>query len=203
MEDIKEFTRITQALGNLYPKLMNYAAIEAVNFFKERLTVGRDINNVPFKKRSDNIWIRRGRDKKGGRAILVDTGTMKRDIQKIYVGADTAIVGTSRISAPRAKAHNEGFSGTVTQNVKAHTRRRFGKEKQGTGVFNVKTRRERTRTKKVVTGNIEVKPFTRRIKQNIPQRQFMGNSPMLDRRIQAMVTRKTIETITKASNLKP
>lgn len=199
MNETIEFTRITNALATMYPKLMNYAAIEAVNFFKERLVLGRDINNVPFKKRSDNIWIRRGRDKKGGRAILVDTGIMKKDIQKIYVGADHAIVGTSRISAPRAKAHNEGFKGTVTQNVKAHTRRRFGTEKKGTGVYNIKTRSEKTRKVKVVAATIPIKAFTRRIKQDIPQRQFMGNSPMLDRRIQAMVTRKTIETITKAS----
>lgn len=197
MEDIKEFTRITQALGNLYPKLMNYAAIEAVNFFKERLTVGRDINNVPLKPRSKNVWVTRNRDKRGGRAIGVDTATMKRDIQKISVTADSAIVGTTKISSPYAKAFVEGFNGTITQNVRKHTRRRFSQVSSS----NVKTRR--TTSKKVATGEIEVKPFTRRIKRNQPARQIMGNSPMLDRRIQAMVTRKTIETITKASNLKP
>jgi phage gpG-like protein len=196
-----EFTRITNALSNLYPKLMNYAATTAVNFFKERFVVGRDINNIPFKKRSENDWgKKRGRDRKGGRGILIDTGTLKRDIQKLTVTSDYAIVGTTRISSPRAKAHNEGFKGEVTQNVKAHERRRFGKEKRGTGVYSVKTRKERTRTHKVVTGTIKVKAFTRRIKQDIPQRQFMGNSPFLDRRIQAEQTRLIIETITKASS---
>lgn len=199
--DTIEFVRITNALTSLYPKLMNYAATTAVNFFKERFVVERDINNIPFKKRSENVWgEKRGRDKKGGRAILVDTATLKRDIQKLTVSQEYAIVGTSRISAPRAKAHNEGFRGTVTQQVAAHQRRRFGKEKRGTGVFNVKTRKERTKTIKVVTGTVQVKAFTRRIKQDIPQRQFMGNSPFLDRRIQAEQTRLIIQTIVKASS---
>lgn len=188
--DTIEFVRITQALANLYPKLMNYAATTAVNFFKERFVVGRDINNIPFKKRSENVWgERRGRDKKGGRAILVDTATLKRDIQKLTVSQDYAIVGTSKISSPRAKAHNEGFKGTVTQNVEAHERRRF--KRRTTKKGNIK---------KTQTGVVEVKAFTRRIKQNIPQRKFMGNSPFLDRRIQAEQTRLIIETIQKASS---
>ncbi len=201
MTETLEFTRITNALATLYPKLMNYAATTAVNFFKERFVVGRDINNIPFKKRSENVWgEKRGRDKKGGRGILVDSATLKRDIQKLTVTNDYAIVGTSRISSPRAKAHNEGFKGTVTQQVNAHTRRKFGKEKRGTGVYGVKTRKERTKTVKIVTATTQVKAFTRRIKQSIPQRQFMGNSPFLDRRIQAEQTRLIIETITKASS---
>lgn len=196
MQETQQFIRITQALGNLYPKLMNYAAIEAVNFFKERLVVGRDINNVPLKKRSDNIWVRRGRDKKGGRAIGVDTATMKRDIQKISVTADSAIVGTTRISSPYAKVFNEGFKGTVTQNVKAHYRRRFGTELKK--YVSTKTGKSKIRKVRVEKGTVPVMAFTRRITRNQPARQIMGNSPMLDRRIQAMVTRKTIETIQKA-----
>ena len=198
--DIKEtieFTRITQGLANLYPRLMQYAATTAVNFFKERIVYGRDINNIPFKKRSDKRW---GKETRPNRAILVDKGILKRDIQKLDVREDYAIVGTTRISAPYAKAHNEGFKGTVTQHVKPFTRNRYGKEKRGTGVFNVKTRKERTRTHTVVTGSVQVKGFTRRIKQNIPQRQFMGNSPFLDRRIQAEQTRLIIETIKKFSS---
>jgi len=196
--DTIEFINITSALDKLYPKLMNYAATTAVNFFKERFVVGRDINNIPFKRRSENVWgERRQRDKKGGRGILVDTGVLKRDIQKIRVTQDYAIVGTTRISSPRAKAHNEGFNGTVSQNVKAHTRGRYK-------IGITKKTHLKTRTKiqfgKIKTGDVFVKAFTRRIKQKIPKRQFMGNSPFLDRRIQAEQTRLIIETIKKASS---
>lgn len=196
LQETIDFTRITNALATLYPKLMNYAAIEAVNFFKERLTVGRDINNVPLKPRSKNVWVTRDRDKREGRAIGVDTTTMKRDIQKIYVTADTAIVGTTRISAPYAKAFNEGFKGVVTQNVKAHKRGRYK-----IGIVQKKELKKRSNISfgQVKTGEVEVKAFTRRVTRNQPARQIMGNSLFLDRRIQAMVTRKTIETITKAS----
>ena len=199
MNETLEFVRITNALANLYPTLNHKAAITAVNFFKERFTLGRDINNIPFKKREENIWgERRKRDAKGGRGILIDTGIMKRDIQVLTVGSDYAIIGTTRISSPRAKAHNEGFKGTVTQQVKAFERKRYR-----TGI--VKTKALKTRTNitfgKIATGQtVQVKAFTRRIKQNIEKRQFMGNSPFLDRRIQAEQTRLIIETIKKASS---
>lgn len=183
-----EFTRIVNALAQLYPKLMHIAATTAVNFFKERFVVGRDINNQPFKPRSKNVWIERNRDRKGGRAILVDKAILKRDIHKIQVTEERAVVGTSRITSPYAKAHNEGFKGTVTQHVKPHSRRRFKSKTTKKGNI-----------KKTHTGTVKVKAFTRRIKQNIPQRQFMGNSAFLDRRMQAEITRATIETINKAS----
>lgn len=199
MNETQEFLKITNGLAILYPKLMNYAATTAVNFYKERFVVGRDINNITFKARSKNVWLTRKRDAKGGRAILVDKAALKRDIQKLSIKTDYAIIGTTRITSPYAKAHNEGFKGTVTQQVKPHTRRRWGKEKRGTGVYNVKTQKEKTRTVKVQTSTTQVRAFTRRIKQNIPQRNFMGVSAFLDRRIQAEQTRLIIENIKKHS----
>jgi phage gpG-like protein len=199
MTETQEFLKITNGLAILYPKLMNYAATTAVNFYKERIVIGRDINNIPFKSRKKG-WVTRNRDAKAGRAILVDKGALKRDIQKLTVSQEYAIIGTTRITSPYAKTHNEGFKGTVTQQVKPHTRRRWGKEKRGTGVYSVKTQKERTRTVKVQTGTVQVRAFTRRIKQDIPQRNFMGVSPFLDRRIQAEQTRLIIENIKKHSS---
>lgn len=59
---------------------------------------------------------------------------------------------------PYAKAHNEGFKGQVVQEVKAFTRR----------------------------NGQSVKAFTRTINQNIPQRQFIGDSPYLMQRAKRM-----------------
>jgi hypothetical protein len=186
--DIKEtieFLKIVNALKLLYPKLPNFAAITAVNFFKERFVLGRDINNITFKSRADK------RDRK--RAILVGKGSgiLKRDIQKLKVTADYAIVGTTRLSAPYAKAHNEGFSGIVS--VKAHTRVRYKKVKEK---YTTKKGNEKTRTSKQVdsdSAKIQVGTFRR--KMHLPKRQFMGASAFLDRRIQKLVTEQMIKTI--------
>jgi len=202
LKETQEFTRITDALATLYPKLSGYAATTAVNFFKDRIRLGIDINNNTFAPRSNKVWQTRGRDKKSGRAVLVDTGTLIRDIQKLTVNTDYAIVGTTRISAPYAKAHNEGFKGDVTQQVKAHDRRRWGKQKIGTGIYSVKSRKEKTKTVKVQTGTVHVKAYQRKISQNLPQRQFMGNSTVLDRAITTSITKVMVDTIKNASSTK-
>jgi len=204
-DDLIEFTAIVNRLSALYPKLMNYAAVTAVNFFKERFVLGQDVNGVPFKPRSKNVWGKqRRRDTptpkgaksgRGGRATLVDTGRLKRDVQKLFVGADYAIIGTTRLTAPYAKANNEGFSGTVKQHVRAHDRKRYGKEKRGTGVYSVKTQKERTKTVTIVTGTVRVKAYDRTINQKIPKRQFMGNSALLDKRIERVLTAEMIRAI--------
>lgn len=183
--DTIEFLRITDALGRLYPKLPNYAATVAVNFFKERFVVQRDINNRPFKKRKD--------DSDKGRAILVGKGTgiLKRDIHKQVVTDTYAIIGTSKLTAPYAKAHNQGFKGTVT--VRSFTRRRYKKVKEK---YTTKKGNERTRTSKQVNTDAGViKVGTHRRKVDLPARTFMGVSAFLDRRIQATVTKQITQTI--------
>lgn len=186
--DVKEtieFTRIVSALGKLYPRLPNYAATVAVNYFKQRFVVQRDIFEKPLQKRKNNV--------DPGRAILVGKGSgrFKRDIQKIRVTDTYAIVGTTKISAPYAKAHNEGFKGTVT--VRQFTRRRYKHVKEK---YTDKKGQSRSRTSKQVdtsTQPIIVGTFKR--KMNLPKRQVMGVSPFVDRRIQAEVTRQIIYTI--------
>lgn len=197
VEETKDFVNITNALARVYPKMMGYAATTAVNFFQERIYTGRDIYGVPFEARKKNQWVTRGRDKKSGRGILIDTGIMVRDIQKLTVTANYAIVGTTRISAPRAKAHNEGFKGTVVQHVNAFERKRWEKM----DVYSVKTRRKLKNQVKVQTGTVKVKSFNRTIHQNLPQRQFMGNSPLLDQAITEAQVKVLVETIKKASKI--
>lgn len=196
VEETRDFVRITDALAGVYPKMMGYAAVVAVNFFQDRIYSGHDINGIPFARRgTKKQWVSRGRDKKPGRGILIDSGILVRDIQKLTVTATYAIVGTTRISAPRAKAHNEGFKGEVVQNVKGFERKRWGKTK----VYSIKTRRARNVT--VQTGTSWVRPFTRRIHQELPKRQFMGKSALLDKVILETQVKLLVETIKKASKI--
>lgn len=150
---------------------------DAVNFFldsfKRQAWLGNNLQ--PWAKRRNN----KGRN--SGRAILVDTGRLRRSIRIIGVSAGAVTIGTD---VPYAKAHNEGFRGVV--NVKEHTRNQYKKEKQATGKL-TKTGKERMKTVQRISANHTVKAHTRKV--NITQRQFMGESPyltkILQRRLQA------------------
>lgn len=187
MQETAEFLQKMNALARLYPTLTNLAATEAVNFSKERFRAQNWVGNttVPWKKRKD----KNKKDK--GRAILVKTARLKRDVHKIYVGAEKALIGTSNLTAPYAKAHNEGFKGTVT--VPAHTRSRFKKVKEK---YSTKSGKEKTRTSKQVdttAGEIKVRTHTK--KMNLPRRQFLGASPVLDKKIQRTLTAAFIKAL--------
>jgi len=94
-----------------------------------------------------------------GRAILVKAGALKRSIRVTRTTRNRVWIGSDR---PYAKIHNEGGRITSTARVRQHTRR---------------TRAGRT----------SVGAHTRQMNTNIPQRQYIGASKELNRRI-----RKTI-----------
>lgn len=159
-----------------FKKVLQYApgmlGNDAVNFFldnfKRQGWLGNSIE--PWRKRSPKAKRNRGR------AILVDTGRLRRSIRIIQASGGVVRIGSD---VPYAKAHNEGFRGVV--NVKAHTRNRYGKFKEGSGKF-TKKGKERMKSVTRVTGSGQVKAHTR--KMNMPKRQFMGNSPYLTRLLQ-------------------
>lgn len=103
-----------------------------------------------------------GKDKR--RALLIKTGRLRRSLKAAPVN-DTARVVTD---VPYARALNEGFKGSVR--VKSHGRNLSKKSREGSGVFSVKTRRERMKTvrkfkkRTLVRGhrrrmNLEARPF--------------------------------------------
>jgi phage gpG-like protein len=185
---LRNFDALEQTLGKLYPKLPRYMAIVAVNFFKSRFREGRDINNIPFKKRKLD---------KSKRAILVGKGSgkLKRDIKTEKITATEAIVSTTSLTVPYAQAHNEGVNTTVS--VKGHKRGRYKKVRE---TFTSKAGNERNRTSRQHTGN-HTTVGTYRRKMELPQRQFMGSSVQLDKRLTKMVTQQIIKTIEKATQL--
>jgi len=136
-------------------------------------------------------WVKRKakRDKRPGRAILVDSARLKRSIRIIRIGIAEAEVGTD---VPYAKAHNEGFRGLVT--VKAHTRNRYSSSKVGTGKL-TSSGKERLKTVHAVSGSVNVPQFTR--KMNLPKRQFMGYSPILENQIKRQLTANLLKAYRK------
>lgn len=133
-----------------------------------------------WKPRKGERWRRKKKGRRGNRGILDKTGRLRRSIkirsarfQKIVIATDVAY----------AAAHNYGYKGTVS--VRSHTRRRYGREKEE---YTTKTGKQSTRQKKVVKSSYTVRQHTR--KMNLPQRQFMGHSPMLDRKLNKVIERQ-------------
>lgn len=128
---------------------------DAVNFFLDRFKEQSWLGATrePWAQRSTNTWKKKNRT---GRSILVDTGRMRRATKIVNATTDTITIGND---VPYARAHNEGFKGQVTQRVSAFTRK--GRNGQ----------------------RVSVKAHTRTVNQNIPKRQFMGYSPVLDKQL--------------------
>lgn len=160
--------KLRKAVTELPPVLVN----EAVNWTKDNFT------RQGFPGKSFDRWRARksGAARNQGRAILVDTGRLKRSIRKISTAPLQATFGTD---VPYAAAHNYGFKGRV--NVAAHRRATIGTVKLSTG----KSDKPFT-TKKTITGYGNVKAHQRNM--NLPRRRFIGYSPVL----QSILRRKAI-----------
>lgn len=165
--------KLQKAVSELPTVLVN----EAVNWTKNNFT------RQGFPGKSFDRWRARKQSaaRNQGRAILIDTGRLKRSIRKIATGPLQATFGTD---VPYARAHNYGFKGTV--NVKAHKRATIGTIKVSTGKSD-----QPFQKKKTITGYGTVKAHQR--KMNLPQRRFIGYSPVL----QSILRRKAIIHISR------
>lgn len=158
MDEIKR--RLAQKLREL-PHLLGE---EAVNFSRQSFDVQgwQGAAMQPWKlRKAVTKW---GRQDDRGRAILIKSGAGRRSIRILKVQENRVRIAAGGEAAPYMKAHNFGFRGQVAQNVNAFTRK----------MKNGKTQ--------------QVKAHTRTIHQNLPKRQFIGNSPYLKRRLQRLVT---------------
>lgn len=137
----------------------------AVNFTKQRFREQSWIDTAtePWRRR------RPGAKRNRGRALLVNTGRLRRGNRIIKVGPLSVTIGND---VPYAAAHNYGFNGVVS--IPAHTRK---KTKKGT---------PRKKTVVSVIGEIPVKAHTR--KMNMPRRRFMGRSMYLNNQIGRLIT---------------
>lgn len=166
MRETLEYIQLLDRVSKTVSRLPQVAATEAVNFSKERFRAQNwvDNNTEPWKKRKE---VKGESSRRAGRAILVNTGRLRRSIRKVSVTQQRAIIGTD---VPYAEAHNDGYRGRVKQNVRSHTRR----------------------TKR---GEVEVKAHSRTMNMNLPRRRFIGTSTVLDRRLTRVMTLELIRAI--------
>lgn len=188
-------------------RLPNLVATTAVNFFKQRFRDQNwiDTRTEPWKPRKGSGWGNKkasrtyefgsrkyqqaGRGGRNRRAVLIQTGRLRRSLRKISATMDQVVIGTD---VPYAQAHNDGFRGKVTQHVKAHMRNRTK-----LGIISAKQGKRSSRVKfgRVVTGNGMVRAHTRTIHQNLPRRRFMGQSAALNRIMERQITAEFIRSL--------
>lgn len=138
-------------------KIPRRIAGTATSFFKDNFRR----QGFPQGRGRFDRWPRRkpGTRRDSGRAILVDSGNLKRSVRKQTVRQGYVTVGTD---VPYAAIHNQGGRISGQQRVREHTRR--------------------TRT-----GRTTVQAHTRNVDIQMPQRQFMGNSQALNTRLRRMI----------------
>ncbi len=173
--DISEWTKQYNAIIKVQKKLPSEIASLSVKFSKERF------REQAWKDRSKEKWKPRARKRQGSRkrsqTLLIESGRLKRSIRAIHVSNSRIVIGTD---APYASIHN--FGGTIkgTVNVKAHNRRKsINRNQRG---------ENRKRNKRIENGTIRVKAHTRTLNTKIPQRQFLGNSYTLRKRIELLIS---------------
>jgi phage gpG-like protein len=122
------------------------------------------------------------RSVKSGRAILVKTGDLRRSIKRNPANRAALSIKIST-DLDYAKIHNDG--GNVVQYVKPHRRFVDQGDTMGTGVFNIKSRKEKQAKVKVKQ---DVKGFSRKVR--MPKRQFMGDSYNLNEKVKAVIVKR-------------
>lgn len=132
--------QVRKAMESL-PRLV---AEEAAEYSRRRFAE-KSFDGRPWKPLSRNYRPTRG-------TLLVRSGALLNSVRVVSVSQEKAVIGAGNSKVKYARAHNEGFSGSVV--VKTHSR---------TG------RNGKTRT---------VKSHTR--KMDIPRRQFMGHCRELE-----------------------
>ncbi len=166
------FTKLAQDWDRMNRDLPLVVSNLAMNDFKEnfrRQGTRNDTGGV-------DKWEKRKRITKKSdekRPINVKSGRLKRSF-KTRPGKGVARVIND---APYAEAINEGVK--ADERVRRHSRKRFSKSQEGTGVYSVATRRERKRSVKRVSGSTTVKAHSRKV--NTKARPFMRTTkPLMD-----------------------
>lgn len=179
MPGLAEFDQMMDKVSRAINSIPRRAGALAVNFSTQRFRSQSWVDHTtdPWPKRKRSSWGKK--QERPGRAILVKTGKLRRSIRVISVSPVRVVIGTD---VPYARAHNDGFRGKVKQNVKAHSRTRFGMAQSSV----IGTRKGTTRRVRMM--DVKVKAHTRTIRQNLPRRRFIGTSAVLDKQLERMIT---------------
>jgi len=184
MNNLKIFD--TAGFNAMIKALPKEVGAEAVTFFKNRFQAQAwtDTSAQRWTPRKSKQW---GKKDKTNRALLIDTGRLRNSVRITSANQNSVTIGTPNVKY--AAIHNEGYKGAIQQIVREHKRRKtiHGVTKQRTSKKGAIQRIYG----RVDTGQtIDVKQHNRTINVDIPKRQFMGKSALLDRKIKALIDQK-------------
>lgn len=165
----KDFEAFRQKVERSLSRFPVLAASEAQNFFLDSFRRQAWIGDTT------EVWPQRKPNAKRnkGRALLVDTGRLKRSIRIKRADWNNVIIASD---VPYAGVHNEGFRGIES----VHEYSRKASRRVATR-YNKNGKASKSGRVKIKGASHQVKAHSRN--QNIPRRRFMGNSPFLNRRI--------------------
>lgn len=178
MGELTEYDALVRRVLTVCRSVPTRAATVAVNFTKERFRQQNwfDTSADKWEERKHKAGTRTDR-----RHILVKSGRLMRSVRKIMANSDRAIIGSD---VPYAQVHNDGGNVKAVAQVgsyrkkdyerKAHTRTRNGRKEQ----IAAQTIAAHT-----------VKAHRRQVNFKMPQRQFLGTSSALTRRIEDQIDR--------------
>lgn len=166
MKPVKfDIQKLAQEYNKVRKRLPTIAGATSVTFFKSNFRRQGFVSGGRLER-----WQPRSPDAKRnrGRAILVDSGRMRRSIRVMQKTDQFVNTGTND---PKAEAHNEGADLTGTVRVSAF-RKKSHRVKAHTKQMKSGKRRVRAHTRSAT----KVKGHSRRMNTRIPKRQFIGHS---------------------------
>jgi phage gpG-like protein len=171
----KEFPAFTQSSADwrrFKTNLYTYAGNTAVNFFQD------SFRRKGFIDKGYIRWRDRQAPKRKAKArgtLLLVSGRLKNSIRMVETRENGILIATD---VPYAGVHNDGSNKVVNVRPLMRTATRSIRVKSS----NLKSKRTSTRTVKFNGSRHSVKGYS--YKQNIPQRQFMGDSEFLMQRLE-------------------
>ena len=168
MPIITDIARIQQNYKQFYQSRMRFVGSIAVGFFKKDIFNAKGFIDKGIKKWADRA--NPATNKKGSkRALMIYTGALRRSIRVLNISGNTIRVGSQGIKY--AEIHNTG--GTITQTPTDRQRRFFW------AMFK-QTKNEMWK-RAALAQTITIR---------IPQRQFIGQSAALEKRIERQFTQR-------------
>ncbi len=149
---------------------------ETVDFFKENIDKQTDIHGKPYEGRRFTTA------KQAPKKILKDRHNLYDSIKILSITPNEIIVGINDDEVPYAEAHNEGATIEITDKMRKyfwamHYKLKGSKEDESNFYKNLALKKTAIK---------------------IPQRQFMGDSPELDKRLEAEIIKAiSVEVVAK------
>jgi phage gpG-like protein len=178
----KSIFQIQHEFNQFQRTLPNLIGAEAVNFFKFSFRRQGFVDKGGNKK-----WEKRKQSggKNAGRAILTQSGRLRRSIRVVAKGFGFVKVGTD---VPYAQIHNEGGTIQKAVSVRAHERH---VHRGDTIEEEYTTKKGKKKKRTIKLQRVEkVRAHTRQMNTTIPQRQFIGESEFLTKRLTSKIEEK-------------